>query len=87
MTPKQKAIELLGNFDNINLIATRNTKGNLVSPYKSKYLENECCVHNSKKGALICVDEILESHYKVLVGVMPKVSDYWQEVKQEINKL
>ena len=41
----------------------------------------------SKKLALICVDEILESHYKVLVGVMPKTYDYWQEVKQEINKL
>lgn len=87
MTPKQKAIELLGNFNNINLIATRNTKGNLVSPYKSRYLENECCVHNSKKGALICVDEILKSHYKVLIGVMPKTYDYWEEVKQEINKL
>jgi hypothetical protein len=56
MTPKEKAIELLGDFDNINLIATRNTKGNLVSPYKSRYLENKCCVHNSKKGALLCVD-------------------------------
>ncbi len=44
-------------------------------------------VPQAKQCALICVDEILESHYKVLVGVMPKVSDYWQEVKQEINKL
>jgi hypothetical protein len=42
---------------------------------------------NAVKCALICVDEILESHYKVLVGVMPKVYDYWHEVKQEINKL
>ena len=42
---------------------------------------------NAVKCALICVDEILKSHYKVLVGVMPKVYDYWQEVKQEINKL
>ena len=42
---------------------------------------------NAVKCALICVDEILESHYKVLVGVMPKVEDYWKEVKQEINKL
>ena len=40
-----------------------------------------------KKCALICVDEILESHYKVLVGVMPKTYDYWTEVQQEINKL
>jgi hypothetical protein len=37
--------------------------------------------------ALTCVDEILKSHYKVLIGVMPKTVDYWQEVKQEINKL
>ena len=44
-------------------------------------------VPQAKQFALICVDEILESHYKVLVGVMPKVSDYWQEVKEEINKL
>ena len=42
---------------------------------------------NAVKCALICVDEILESHYKVLVGVMPKVYDYWKEVKQEINKI
>jgi len=42
---------------------------------------------NAVKCALICVDEILESHYKVLVGVMPKVEDYWKEVKEEINKL
>ena len=82
MTPKQKAIELLGNFDNINLILTRNTKGNLVSPYKSRYLENECCVHNSKKGALLCVDEILKAMY-----VENRGNPYWNEVKQEINKL
>ena len=44
-------------------------------------------LNKSKKCALICVDEILESHYKVLIGVMPKVYDYWQEVKQEINKI
>lgn len=82
MTPKEKAIELLGNFDKISLIATRNTKGNLVSPYKSRYLENECCLHNSKKGALICVDEILKVMY-----VENRGNPYWNEVKQEINKL
>ena len=47
----------------------------------------ELAYKSAKKCALICVDEILESHYKVLVGVMPKTYDYWQEVKQEINKL
>ena len=48
------------------------------------FMESEL---KGKQCALICVDEILESHYKVLVGVMPKVYDYWQEVKEEINKL
>ena len=88
MTPKEKAKELLGNFDNINLIATRNTKGNLVSPYKSRYLENECCVHNSKKGALICVDEKIETllPYAGLLDIK-KTIDELEEVKQEINKL
>jgi len=54
----------------------------LVNKYEPKviYINNIEC-------ALICVNEILESHYKVLVGVMPKTYDYWQEVKQEINKL
>ena len=86
MTPKEKAKELLGNFDNINLIATRNTKGNLVSPYKSRYLENECCVHNSKKGALLCVDKILEAleHH---TWQNKDWIRYYEEVKEEINKL
>ena len=55
-----------------------------------KYLNIEFCLltdNQAKQCALICVDKILESHYKVLVGVMPKTYDYWQEVKQEINKL
>ena len=55
-----------------------------------KYLNIEFCLltdNQAKQSVLICVDEILESHYKVLVGVMPKTYDYWQEVKQEINKL
>ena len=53
---------------------------NGVKKYSMQY-------ENSVQCALICVDEILESHYKVLVGVMPKVEDYWKEVKQEINRL
>jgi len=55
-----------------------------------EYLNIEFCLltdNQAKQCALICVDKILESHYKVLVGVMPKTYDYWQEVKQGINKL
>ena len=36
----------------------------------------------AKQCALICVDEILETY----IDIDPKLK-YWQEVKQEINKL
>jgi hypothetical protein len=37
---------------------------------------------NAKQCALICVDEIVKNTLQV-----SQVLDYWQEVKQEINKL
>ncbi len=64
MTPKEKAIELVGK----------------LSMYFSENAPAKQCV-------LICVDEILDSHYKVHNGVKPSIYKYWQEVKQEINKL
>ena len=36
----------------------------------------------AKQCALICVDEIVKNTLQV-----PQVLDYWNEVKQEINKL
>ena len=74
MTPKEKAKELV---DRMKLKVDVIDENNYTA-------ENE---YGAIQCALICVDEILKSHYKVLVGVMPKVYDYWQEVKQEINKL
>jgi small-conductance mechanosensitive channel len=63
----------------------------LVDKYKYRIVRGveieQMSISLAKQCALICVDEILESHYKVLVGVMPKTYDYWQEVKREINKL
>ena len=41
----------------------------------------------AKECALIAIDEILESHYFILSGVKPSIYNYWQEVKQEIEKL
>ena len=74
MTAKEKALELCVKF----------FKPSVFEYEEKQYLVDE---ENAKQSALICVDEILKSHYKVLVGVMPKVYDYWQEVKQEINKI
>ena len=63
----------------------------LVDKYKYRIVRGvkieQMSISLAKQCALICVDEILESHYKVLVGVIPKTYDYWQEVKREINKL
>jgi hypothetical protein len=42
---------------------------------------------NAKQCALISVDEIVQSHYVVMVGVTKSIEDYWNEVKQEIEKL
>jgi hypothetical protein len=41
----------------------------------------------AKQCALISVEEILKSNYKVLSGVKPSFYDYWQQVKIEIEKL
>jgi hypothetical protein len=41
----------------------------------------------AKQCALIAVDEIIASHYKVLTGVNNSTLDYWQDVKREIEKL
>ena len=73
MTPKGKAIELVESF----------------LPY-SDY--NECDVFtqrenqlkNAKQCALICVDEMINCNTIYMEGCY---IEYWEEVKQEINKL
>lgn len=41
----------------------------------------------AKQCALIAVDEILYYHFPILNGVKPTTHIYWEEVKQEIEKL
>jgi len=43
--------------------------------------------HLVKQCALIAVEEVLDSHNYVLSGIKPSIYKYWQEVKQEIEKL
>jgi len=74
MTPKEKAINLVEKF----IPYTKVSKGSLGL---------EDYYDNAKECALIAVDEILESHYKLLSGVNTSIYKYWQEVKQEIEKL
>ena len=54
----------------------------------NKYLQiYDGRVPQAKQCALISVDEILQSHYVLLTGVKTSIYEYWQEVKQEIDKL
>jgi hypothetical protein len=43
----------------------------------------------AKQCALICIDEILQTIPKEVMSYKPFMmnTDYWQEVKEEINKL
>ena len=77
MTAKEKAIELVDKY----------------SPFSVRnwYEDNEV----AKECALICVDEILDNlpfrdygfKFDSICSRFKAVSEYWQEVKQEIEKL
>jgi len=75
MTPKEKAVELVDKFyQTTPNEAWINEPLGIAEEYKAW--------NQSKQCALIAVDELIENLY--LEGVKP---DYWQEVKQEIEKL
>jgi hypothetical protein len=79
MTAQEKAKELVDKF---KIYADDNYSDD-TNPYYGQILANKRIVlHNSSKQcALIAVDEILEnSHTNVF-------TNYWNEVKQEIEKL
>jgi hypothetical protein len=73
MTPKEKAIELVDKF---------NKPDTTHYPY----------VHNAQQCALIAVDEMISYFQKeTFMMAYPEIAisevTYWQEVKQEIEKL
>lgn len=73
MTPKEKAEELVERFGR-------------VIPFQDTYYSEEELYKMHKKDAkqcaLICVEQMIEE-----CEGYPKGIKYWQEVKQEINKL
>jgi hypothetical protein len=74
MTPKEKAKEL-------------------YDKYEFVYIQNYTSKHEVKECALIAVDEILltlsnfQSLFSVIGNILLDLIKYWQEVKQEIEKL
>ena len=71
MTPKEKAKEL------VNKMLDK-------QEYSDVYQEKGIISWSAKQCALIAVDEILKITW---VDKFLTVEDYWQEVKQEIEKL
>jgi len=72
MTPKEKAIELVNKFGKIELGLTE--KG-------EPYLMAQESLREAKQCALIAVDEIISDNASIYS------QQYWNEVKQEIEKL
>lgn len=72
MTPKEKAKNLVDRFD----YEVVNLDG-IISHTKEE----------SKQCALICVDEMINYLKPLAYDVQSIHTSYWQEVKQEINKL
>lgn len=71
MTPKEKAEELVNRYINLNKVK--------LSDYSVIYTPT------AKQCALIAVDLTIEVETNIFKGKVNK--SYWQEVKQEIEKL
>ena len=72
MTPKEKALELINKFG-----------------YSRKSVFPDSVLHedHGKSDALICVDEVIRNEVNTTMHPNDSIMDYWEEVKQEINKL
>jgi hypothetical protein len=69
---------------------TRKKAKEIYKKYKSicdNLLNNSGNKELAKQYSLIAVNQVIESHYKLLSGVNPSVYNFWKEVKQEIKKL
>jgi hypothetical protein len=74
MTPRQEAIELVDRFLNVD---------------DGIDYDNGCgvTIYQAKQCALICVREIVNSHYVVMVGVKHSILQHYSQVTLEIHKL
>ena len=80
MTPEEKAIELVDKMGFSTMHTIDNTSGQSTAIYKNQY---------AKQCALIAVQEIILSnpHSNPFNTDVYSTMSYWQEVKQEIEKL
>ena len=79
MTPKEKALELVDKYKELEITTLGCGDGNPC------IIKNTMIYNSAKQCALIAVDEVLNNEY----GSLNYASDisYWQQVKTEINNL
>jgi hypothetical protein len=80
MTPKEKAIELVDGFKNIDIEYNDSIEGNCFMTMTKS---------DAKQCALISINEIIEANPIIfrLDNTIMSNKSYWQEVKQEIENL
>ncbi len=78
MSPKEKALELIGNMGFSTGISINAQTGEFHPMYRNQY---------AKECALVAVDEIIEAIDWHKFDTPNQEFQFWQEVKQEIEKL
>ncbi len=76
--PKEKAEELVNKFENIDIEYNDSIEGNCFMTMTKL---------NAKQCAIEAVDEIIEAIFWHPLESPNQELEYWQEVKQEIEKL
>ena len=88
MTPKEKAIELIDKFEDF-----------VDYQEDDCFTQREKMLINAKQCALIAVDELINTEFQTVSKLLDLIKknkirlvislnkDYWQEVKEEIEKL
>jgi len=84
MTPKEKAIEFVFELaDMFDPLIVKYDSGEIKGAYPD--------IEKAKRFALVCVEEILQSlktaYQSQYIEVGSVFKEYWQSVKEEINKL
>jgi hypothetical protein len=81
MTAKQKAEELLANFGDIEHLG-------VIGDYTGNWeWSSSLWRQQTKQAALICVDELEKIEGETLGYKTHYSSEWWQEVKQEIENI
>lgn len=84
-----KAQEIVEQFYKNHLIAVANSKGRLQPPYTSWLIQDKVIKSQSKRFALICVDEIIKSNHLNVYTIEQahEVDQFYTAVKSAIEAM